>query len=374
MLPTRRGLAMPLAALSVWTMTASVVFGAPEAPSRWLDRGVPTSDRHWLDEHAIGFAPPEMTDDLQWLNGQALEWSGLEGKVVVVQTFDVVTQAGRNALARVERLHARYGDQGVFFLGIHTPDGASGIRGFLERKPSEVRVALDPTGAFLDHLGAYKRPLNMLIDRNGVVQYAGLSSRGLDEAVEALIAEEHDPEVEAPARPEAQTVSAEYPPYGDTRISATDMRGRRGPAVEVQRWMGETPDLEGKVVLVDFWATWCVPCRVSFPHTAELQRTFPDDLVVVAVSDEAPNKVEGFMKSNDMPFAVAIDQQRRMSRFFGVRGIPHTAIMSADGVVRWQGHPGELTEETLGQIVEANRAATGAEGVVRYRWTSPPNS
>ena len=83
-------------------------------------------------------------------------------------------------------------------------------------------------------------------------------------------------------------------------------------------------------------------------------------MVFVGVSDEPAETVKKFMTDTPMNYSVAVDPQKRMSKVLGVQGIPHVMIVSADGVVRWQGFPGStedpLTAEKIQQIVEASKA------------------
>jgi len=53
-------------------------------------------------------------------------------------------------------------------------------------------------------------------------------------------------------------------------------------------------DLEGKILLIDFWATWCAPCITGMPHLEELQKEFPDELKVVAISYENPARLKSY--------------------------------------------------------------------------------
>lgn len=96
-------------------------------------------------------------------------------------------------------------------------------------------------------------------------------------------------------------------------------------------------DMKGKVVLVDFWATWCPPCRKSLPH---LQKVSADKaladkgLVVWAVNaQEEKAKVEKFMTDNKYTFHVPMDPGKAMKEY-KVQGIPTTIVVGRDGKVK----------------------------------------
>lgn len=99
----------------------------------------------------------------------------------------------------------------------------------------------------------------------------------------------------------------------------------------------------------------------------EIAKAYPDDVACMGISDETnSNFNDGVLKhrisKSDFAYAVGIDSQSRMKNVFQIRGIPHVAIMSADKIVRWQGHPMSLTPDIMTQLVTANRALLAKNG------------
>ena len=108
-------------------------------------------------------------------------------------------------------------------------------------------------------------------------------------------------------------------------------------------------DYKDKVVVLEFWATWCPPCRESIPHLSKLQEKYGDKIVVIGVSTEGKKDVEKFYKAQDnMKYRVAIDKKEKTSKTymggFGVEGIPHAFIIK-EGKTTWHGHPMEMDKE-----------------------------
>jgi thiol-disulfide isomerase/thioredoxin len=140
-----------------------------------------------------------------------------------------------------------------------------------------------------------------------------------------------------------------------------DLRDKPAPDFHVEKWLTKEPSRKGKTVLIDFWATWCPPCRELVPELSQWQKTYKDDLVVIGVSDEEPATLEAFIKAQNVDYAIATDTKQKMYKVLGISGIPHVLVISSDGIVRWQGFPlaekDPLTEDKLKQIIDTDKAA-----------------
>ena len=142
----------------------------------------------------------------------------------------------------------------------------------------------------------------------------------------------------------------------EKQIWAKSFLGKKAPDFVVEKWLTAEPDRKGKFVLIDFWATWCGPCRRAIPELNEFHRKFADKLVVIGVSDE---KEEAVRKMSDpkIEYASAIDTQGRMKKALEVKGIPHVILVDPQGIVRWEGFPllagYELTAKVVADVLAA---------------------
>lgn len=117
--------------------------------------------------------------------------------------------------------------------------------------------------------------------------------------------------------------------------------GQPAPKVALPLLEGGTMDLarlqeENKVVVLDFWATWCGPCHVGLPIVSEVAEAFADrGVVFYAVNRrESPDRIRGFLKSKGHNYAVALDNEDEAARAYEVNSIPRTVIIDQEGVVR----------------------------------------
>ena len=151
-----------------------------------------------------------------------------------------------------------------------------------------------------------------------------------------------------------------------TASAATLTVGDPAPKLEVDTFVQGDPVGElkpGTIYVLEFWATWCVPCKDSRPHLNALQKAHPDVVFIGVDLIEERSLVENFIKemAGKMSYRVAIDKKAKSDDEQGVMGknwldasgqdgIPTAYIVDKYGKVAWIGHPNDM-EDSLGKII-----------------------
>ncbi len=129
-------------------------------------------------------------------------------------------------------------------------------------------------------------------------------------------------------------------PVDEALVAAAGMKAYpaplKGPAFHLPDRAGEMrakADYRGRVVLLNFWGSWCPPCREEFPSLERLQRAVDDEgftVLAVTVADKAA-AVERFLGGREAPFDILIDTTRRTAEAYRAAGVPVTYLLDRQG-------------------------------------------
>ena len=139
--------------------------------------------------------------------------------------------------------------------------------------------------------------------------------------------------------------------------------GDPAPGFEAELLSGEgelaLDDLRGKPVVINFWASWCVPCRDEAPMLSEADQRYGDQVTFVGIDirDARTSAIE-FVERYDLDYAHVRDEDLAIYDDFGLTGQPETFFLDEDGVIL-EHIPGPLTRETLFQLLDSLTARAG---------------
>lgn len=122
----------------------------------------------------------------------------------------------------------------------------------------------------------------------------------------------------------------------------------QGPRPSDVNWQA----LHGKVVILDFWGTWCAPCVAGIPHLNELASHYREKSVqFIAVGHENPRKVAWFLKKHPIDAWIALDTDLSVYKAYTAFGIPYTVVVDQKGIVAAVLNPEDLTERVIDAVL-----------------------
>jgi thiol-disulfide isomerase/thioredoxin len=372
----------------------------------------------------VGDKAPALTVK-EWVKGEPITKLEASG-VYVVEFWATWCGPCKTSIPHLTELQHKFKDVRFIGVSVWEPDQAD-VRPFVTKMGDQMdyRVATDDVPPFEGASAARKDKQRWAIEhgkmsrnwmeaagRNGIpaafvvkdgkIAWIGHPMSGLEEAIRKAVGAKADaslePRIVLAAQP-AGDKKADQPSDAKARQEAKVelpklMIGDTAPELAVSKWVKGEPITgfeKGKTYVVEFWATWCGPCKVSIPHLTELQKEYKQvPFIGVSVWEADQARVEPFVKDmgEKMDYRVAMDDvpprkedekrpQGKMDlgwmKASGSNGIP-TAFIVHDGKVAWIGHPSQL-DGPLAKVVsgewdltaEARKYRTMKENEARIR-------
>jgi cytochrome c biogenesis protein CcmG, thiol:disulfide interchange protein DsbE len=339
---------------------------ADEFPEAWFWRMGQAGPKH---RQMTGKAAPALTvkgwvgkdDEIAPLKaGDPI--AALKGKVIVVDFWATWCGPCRAALPENVAMMRDLKGKGLVVIGVHDASkGSETMQQVASSVGVEYPLAIDDGGKSAKAWSVGFWPTYAVIDRKGTLRAIGLQPQNVRKVVEKLLAEDAPslakPDEKTPDKKEAPGAKPAEAPAAKP-ISASLLEGDaqrrtalarfdncpKAPDLElVGGWlntdagMGKAlSELKGKVVVLDFWATWCGPCIQSIPHNNELAKKYADKgLVMIGVcSPRGGEQMPDTVKSKGIAYPVCVDAKGRVNASYSVDGYPDYYIIDRQGRVR----------------------------------------
>ena len=125
------------------------------------------------------------------------------------------------------------------------------------------------------------------------------------------------------------------------------------PSLDEYSLIGDAPSLEGKVTLIDFWASWCAPCKAAFPEMDKLYQEFGDEgFQIIAVSvDQKERAMQQFLDRRKPSFKTVHDTSQKLVEKAGIQVMPTSFMIDKKGVIRFA-HEGWHGKKSMRNLTE----------------------
>lgn len=361
--------------LAAAALSAGMIAGTTFlAPSAWADdTGIALQGkgpkREALDAMQYKAFDTGVFDHLKaWSGGPALASAGMKGKPVLIVGWSSWLKSSQASLPIVQQAVEKYGAMGLEVVAVHHTRGFDAAKKIIDDAKFTGRYAHDEKGEFFKAMKIEGGgPDYYLVDRAGNLRFAQIDRKSVEAAIEKLVKEtpEEAAKATAPAPssgpesgggggggswkqpPASEYASAKWPDVNKALEHAKNVQGKQLPVrLGKETWITEKPALEGKVLVLDFWATWCGPCIAVSPALDQLQTKHKGELVIIGMSGQKrPGKpedvsaIKSFLEKKPAKYSHANDTSQGVYKSLDIQAIPHVVVISSDGIVRWQGNP-----------------------------------
>ena len=351
-----RSVTVSLALLMTWLVGVSgAVAGENPYPSDWFWGN---EEQRAVHDAMIGQRAPDivLTD---WINGEPTAKS-IKDKIVVVDIWATWCGPCIGSIPHNNEMAEHYAKDGVVVVGVcGSRSGQEKMKQVAKEHGIKYPVGKDSTYKVAEAWNTMWWPTYAVVDRNQIVRAVGLKPSYVDDVIDSILEEQpyqtDDTASGGEGGDDAQKAGEEKSTAVDggavidtawlegdakKRERLAGLEGSPPPTLAVENWINSESltlqDLKGKVVLLDFWATWCGPCIRSIPHNNELQAKHAEaGLVVIGVCNtRGGENMAATAEKHGIEFPIAVDIEGKTDDAYRVNGYPDYYLIDRAGNLR----------------------------------------
>jgi thiol-disulfide isomerase/thioredoxin len=333
-----------------------------------LRPGTETWERH---AELLGRPAPKLKLDT-WMNGKVRP-EDMKGKIVVIDFWATWCRPCIDAIPHNIKMAKKYADRGVMLIGVCGGGRGEEYMGRVVKRMGVTYPVCHPGFGTVDAWRVEYWPTYGVIDRNGILRALGVGRDYVEPIIDALLEEEGpapaagaagaaggaaDRADKAARGGEVMRLAPEGHELPDVLESRhAELLNGPAPALQLHGWAGAAPtaeDMNGKIVVVDFWATWCPDCIKAVPLNNELATRYAKDVVFIGAcgSGRGEEKMRQVAGETGMAYPTALTTKATTDAW-RLAFWPTYGIIDRQGSLRALG----VKPEYVGRIIEAILAA-----------------
>ena len=328
--------------------------------------GMSINPREWIGKQALDF---QVTD----LKGETLSLEQYRGQVVLLDFWATWCGPCIAEIPNVKRTYEKYKDQKFQIIGISLDRSITPLEEYIEKEKLGWLHHWDNIGKVANLYKVRSIPSTFLIDGEGVIRKTNLRGHTLEHVVADLVKENLAKPAKTPEEgSQSQSIPATKILKQDTtsqkdespkslRTDPSEWVGKPAPNFQVTDLKGEElslKDFHGKVVLLDFWATWCGPCIAEMPKIKKTYEKYKDqNFQIIGISlDRSKEPLEAYIEEEGLAWLQYWDESRKLRTLYGVWGIPSAFLIDGEGIIRKASLGGFDVETAVAELIKENPA------------------
>ncbi|MEM6504082.1 MAG: TlpA disulfide reductase family protein [Planctomycetota bacterium] len=281
-----------------------------------------------------GMEAPALTVG-EWVGGE-FDTETMKGNIVIIDFWATWCGPCIAAMPKNTKLAEKYANDGVKLIGVCTSGDAEKMPEIVSDNNAVYPNAFAQGGQVEKDWPIQWYPTYAVVDREGVVRAIGLKPDNVEDVVETLLAEEAEASGKIRVRPNWLEGDAEK----RARLKKLEDKADQPPPLTVDNWHNSEPlklkDLEGRVVVLDFWATWAGPSERAVPKHNKLMELYGEDgLVIIGVcSTLGGEAIESAIEAHGITYPVCVDIDNKTNTAYAPNGYPDYYIIDRAGKLR----------------------------------------